>query len=276
MKRAGLALRTQGEYIAAIRHMTEFLGREPDLLAPEDIRVWDDEMERRALGANWCRVHVAALRFLYLRTVSRPEMVCFLSYPRSPRRLPAVLSSEEVFLVLAAIRELRYRAFFSLIFDTGMRISEAAQLKASDIDRARNVILIRHGKGGKPRQVKLGEDIYQLLGIYWREVRKQAPHPEPLSRDSLLFTGKTGATICFHTARAALRRAAQDAGITKRITPHTLRHSYATDQLEAGTDLTVVQAQLGHDNIYSTQIYLHVSTRLILQAPSPLDRRPRL
>jgi site-specific recombinase XerD len=254
--------------------MTEFLGRPPEQLVPADIRAWDDEMQRRGHGPDWLGVHMAALKFLYRRTLCRPEMVSFLSCPKAPQRLPKVLSMLEVSLLLAAIREPRYRAFYSLIFDTGLRVSEAAALKAGDIDYACGVIHVRHGKGDKERQVKLGERLYQLLRSYWRDVRMKALHPEPLSAESLLFACGTGAPISIGGARNALKLAAQDAGLAKRVTPHVLRHTYATQQLEMGTDLSVIQVQLGHANISSTQIYLHVSTRLIRQAPSPLDCLP--
>jgi site-specific recombinase XerD len=254
--------------------MAEFLGRPPEDLVPADIRAWDDEMNRRGNGPDWLGIHIAALKFLYRRTLGRPDMVSFLTYARVRRRLPAVLGPEEVSRLLAAFRLPRYRAFYSLIFDTGLRISEAADLTAGDIDQARGVIHVRHGKGDKERQVKLGDRLYQLLRVYWCEVRMKDPHPERLSKDSLLFICRSGARINFPSARNALRLAAQEAGLTKRVTPHTLRHCFATAQLEAGTDLSVVQAQLGHADLSSTQIYLHVSTRLIRQAPSPLDTLP--
>jgi site-specific recombinase XerD len=274
MQRVGLAERTRGEYIAAIRHLAEFLGREPDLLGPDDIRAWDDEMHRRGYGPSSVRVHVAALLFLYRRTLARPEMVSFLGFPPRPRRLPEVLSAQETVRLLAAVREPRFRAFFTLIYDTGLRISEAANLRASDLDHARGVIIVRNGKGGRDRLVKLGDALYELLRTYWREVRTQGPHGTGLSRTSLLFIAKTGAPLHFEAARKALALAALAAGITKRVTPHTLRHGFATGQLEAGTDLSVVQAQLGHRDLRTTQVYLHVSTRLIRQAPSPLDAPP--
>ena len=274
MERAGLAPRTRTQYIAAIQHMAEFNRRPPELLGPDDIRAWDDEMRRRGFGPDNVGVHVAALLFLYRKTLSRPEMVSFLSFPSTPRKLPTILGLDECLRLLAALREPRYYAFFSLLFDTGLRISEAARLKAGDINRARGVIHVHQGKGGKDRQVKLGDRLYEVLRSFWREVRMQEPHSEPLSKESLLFTGRNGAPIRFGSAREALALAAKEIGITKRVTPHTLRHSYATLQLEAGTDLRVVQVQLGHDSINSTQIYLHVSTRLIRQAPSPLDSLP--
>jgi len=274
MQRAGLAERTREEYIAAIRHMTEFLGREPDSLEPDDIRSWDDEMHRCGRGPNWIRVHVAALKFLYRRTLNRPEMVSFLGFPRCPRRLPEILSEAEATRLLAGLREARYRMFFTLIYDTGLRISEAVNLRACDIDRPRGVITVRCGKGGRDRQVKLGDRLYELLRAYWREVRVPVPQAVPGARDVLLFTSRTGGPVRFDTARKALAFAARAAGITKPVTPHTLRHGFATGQLEAGTDLRVVQAQLGHRGIQATQIYLQVSTRLLRQAPSPLDTLP--
>ena len=153
-------------------------------------------------------------------------------------------------------------------------MSPAANLRACDIDRSRGVITVRCGKGGKDRQVKLGDRLYELLRIYWRDFRVHGPQAGALSRDSLVFISLTGARIDFDGARKALALAARAAGITKPVTPHTLRHGFATGQLEAGTDLRVVQAQMGHRDIQTTQIYLQVSTRLIRQAPSPLDTLP--
>lgn len=274
MEHAGLAPGTRNEYISAIRRMAEFFRRDPVQLRPEDIRAWDEEMKRRGYGPDWRGIQVAALRFLYLKTLSRPDMVSFLVFHKKPRRLPVVLSAEEVFRVLGAIQEPRFHAFFALLFDTGLRISEAAQLKAEDIERGRGVIHVLRGKGGKDRQVKLGDRLYELLRAYWRDVRTPGPKVGPLSREALLFVNLAGGPLCFTSARRALTLAAQAAGITKRVTPHSLRHAYATAQLEAGTDLRVLQAQLGHASIRSTQIYLHVSTRLIRQAPSPLDDLP--
>lgn len=274
MERAGLAPRTRTEYIAAIRHMAEFFRRSPEVLNPDDIRAWDDEMDRRGNGPDWKGVHVAALLFLYRRTLARPEMVSFLSFRRKPRRLPVVLSAEETSRLLAALREPRFRALFAVIYDTGLRISEAAQLKAEDIDRGRGVLHVRHGKGGKERQIKLGDRLYDLLRAYWRDVRLKGPKPVPLSKESLVFVSGTGGPLNVDGARKALALATREAGLSKRVTPHCLRHSYATAQLEAGMDLRALQAQMGHASIRTTQIYLHVSTRLIRQSPSPLDALP--
>jgi len=273
MERAGLASLTRKEYIAAIRHMTEFLGRPLEDLDAEDIRAWDDEMHRRGLGASWIRVHMAALLFLFRKTYPRPELVSFLAFPRRPRGLPVVLSPEEVGRILVALREPKYVAFFSLIYDTGLRVSEAVHLKAGDLDRSRGVIRVV-GKGGRERQVKLGDSLYDLLRAYWVEVRVKAAPGATLSRASWLFVSGTGNPLRVESARQALALAARAAGIGKQVTPHTLRHSFATAQLEAGTDLRTVQTQLGHGSLSTTQVYLRVSTRLIRQAPNPLDGLP--
>jgi len=273
MERAGLAPLTRKEYIAAIRHMTEFLGLPLEDLGAEDIRRWDDEMARRGLGASWTRVHVAALLFLYRKTIGRPELVSFLAFPRRPRGLPVVLSPEEVARVLAALQEPKYRAFFALIYDTGLRVSEAVHLKAGDVDRSRGVIRVV-GKGGRERQVKLGDRLYELLRTYWAEVRAKDRHEEGPSRDSWLFVSSTGNHLRAESARQALALATRASGVGKPVTPHTLRHSFATVQLEAGTDLRTVQTQLGHGSLSTTQVYLRVSTRLLRQAPSPLEGLP--
>ena len=147
MERAGLADRTRSKYIAAIAQMAGFLGRSPDQLAPDDIRAWDDELRRRGLSPGELGIQVAAQMFLYRRTLGRPEMVSFLSFSRPRRKLPIVLSMDEVFRILAAIRDPRYRIFFALLFDTGLRISEAADLKVGDIDRGCGVRLRSMRKG---------------------------------------------------------------------------------------------------------------------------------
>lgn len=273
MARAGLASCTQKEYLAAVRHMLEFLGRELETLTPGDIRAWDDEMHRRGLSAEWMRVHMAAITFLFKRTLGKPEMVCFLRYPTPPWRAPEVLSQGEAKDVLDHFFSMRYRVFFALMYDTGMRISEVVRLKAEDIDKQRGVIHVL-GKGNKVRQVKLGDNAYELLRQYWREVRIPEAPKGTLSEESLVFVSTKGGPISMDTARKALRQAVDAAGIKKKVCPHTLRHSYTTHQLENGTDLAILQAQLGHASILTTQQYLRISARLIASAPSPLDRVP--
>lgn len=274
MERAGLSPATIRNYILAIRNLAEFFHRPPDQLNMDDLRAWDDEMTRRGHSANYIGMQIAAMRFLYGKTLGRPEVVAFLCYRKRQRRLPRVLSPGEASQVLAAVRNQKWRALFALLYDTGLRISEAVQLKVGDIDRARGVIHIRWGKGSRPRLVKLGDRLYELLRTYWREVRQPAPQVVPPSPDTFLFTNRQGGMLNPNVVRVTLHLAVRRAGIGKPVTPHTFRHTYATLQLEAGTDLRTLQVQLGHDDIRTTQVYLRVSTRLIRQAPSPLDTLP--
>jgi site-specific recombinase XerD len=267
MERANLSERTRKQYLDAVGILERFHHKSPERLTPDDIRAWEDDLIRRGLGPNIRRVYLAAAAFLYRKTLAQPGMVSFLVPPRDPRRLPRVLSREEVRRLLGALRDPRYGTFFALIYDTGLRLAEALQLRAEDVDRERGVIHVR-GKGARDRQVRLGDGLYARLRAYWREVRAPRAKEEVLSKASLLFTvGKFG-------ARAALDRATKEAGIRKRVTPHTLRHCFATHHLEAGTDLRLVQTLMGHGSLRSTQVYLHVSTALIRQAPSPLDDLP--
>jgi site-specific recombinase XerD len=240
---------------------------------PDDIRAWEDDLVGRGLGPNIRRVYLAGAAFLYRKTLSRPEMVSFLVPARDPRRLPKVLSRDEVRRLLGALKDPRYATFYTLLYDTGMRFAEALQLRAEDVDRARGVIHVR-GKGARDRQVKLGEALYGMLRTYWKATRMKDPRATDLSKESLLFVSRRGTPLEPSVARKALALAAQEAGITKQVTPHLLRHSFATHQLEAGTDLRLVQTLLGHGSLRSTQVYLHVSTALLRQVPSPLDNFP--
>ncbi len=271
MERAGLSPSTADDYLRAVRSLAKFHRKAPDLLEPDEIRAWDDHLVECGLSSSTRRCYHAAVTFLYRRTLSRPDLVSCLIRPRVINKLPRVLGPSEVGRLLAAFQEARYRAFFSLIYDTGLRISEAAQLRVGDLDPARGVLHIRSGKGSKDRQVRLGGRLLNLLRSYWKEVREKEAGTAVLTRDSYLFINRTGGAIGIVTAQRAIRKAALACGLGRGVTPHTLRHSYATAQLEAGTNLRVLQAQLGHRSITSTQVYLHVSTQLLLKLPSPLD-----
>jgi len=271
MERAGLAQSTIEDYLRAVRSLAKLHRKAPDQLEPDNIRAWDDHLVELGLSPSTRQVYHSAVKFLFKRTLFRPEMVSCLIRPRVVSKLPRVLAPGEVGRLLATFREPRYQAFFSLIYDTGIRVSEAAHLQVKDLDRSRGLIHIRCGKGAKDRQVKLGDRLYELIRDYWKEVRVKEAGAETLSRDSFLFVNRAGNPICIASAQRAICKAARACGLGSGVTPHTLRHSFATAQLEAGTNLRVLQAQLGHRNISTTQVYLHVSTQLLLRMPSPLD-----
>lgn len=211
------------------------------------------------------RQHFAALRFLYGKTLGRPAETAFLSWPQDVDKLPVVLSEEQVHSLLDALEKPRFRVFFTTMYSAGLRISETCRIQTGDIDAARGVIHVR-GKGGKERLVMLSPRLLVILRAYWKHARPPAPW---------LFTGRTGRPIAAEVARKALARAAAAAKLDKKVTPHVLRHSFATHLLEAGTDLRVIQVLLGHGSIRSTTRYTRVSARVITKTKSPLERLPK-
>lgn len=266
LKLKGYAARTIESYVKAAQRFADFYpGRSPTRLGQADVRRWVEHLERSGIGAQWLGVHFAALRFLYCKTFGRPEVVSFLSWPKERVRLPVVLSPEEVSRLFDSLDTFKYRTLFRTIYATGLRISEACQLSTGDVDASRGVIHVRDGKGGKERLVTLSDELLRTLRAYWRVARPPAPY---------LFATANGRPLGAGTARAALRRAAESAGISKRVTPHTLRHSFATHMFERGTDLRVIQVLLGHSSLRTTTRYTRVSAKLIAQAPSPLDLLP--
>lgn len=266
LKLAGLATGTRKRYIASIKRFAKFHRRSPDRLGHDEVRAWVTHLEQTGVGASGLRLHFAALKFLYAKTLARPEVVAFLSTPKVPKRLPDVLSPKEIQRLLAALELPKYRVLFTTIYATGLRISEACALETGDIDTARGVIIVRHGKGDKERLVQLSPQLLKLLRAYWRRERPPVPY---------LFTGRTGRPLRLETARRALRLAAATIGLDHRkVTPHVLRHSFATHLLDAGTEVRVIQALLGHESIESTTRYVQVSTQMLNKTQSPLDHLP--
>ena len=191
-------------------------------------------------------------------------MVSFLSWPADPDRLPEVLSAEEVFRLLEALTSPKYRVFFTTVYAAGLRFGEAAKLETGNIDAARGVIRIR-GKGNKERLVMLSPKLLSILRAYW----KMARPPKPW-----LFTSERGTPLHPQVATRALKRAAAEAGLTKKITSHVLRHSFATHLLEHGTELRIIQVLLGHSSISSTTRYVRVSADTVAKTKSPFESLP--
>lgn len=264
---AGLSPRSQVIYLDAIRAFAKFFKRSPAELGQAEIRVWVEHLtEQRRLGPGRLGQYYGALKFLYGKTLGRPDVVAFLSYPKRPHRLPMVLSPAQVYVLLNALRKPVYRILFVTVYATGLRIHEACKLEVGDIDAKRGVIHVRHGKGNKQRMVMLSPRLYAILRAYWKLVRPAAPY---------LFASRRGGPLKPDAARTALARAVQDCGLQGRVTPHVLRHSFATHLLESGTDLRVIQVLLGHASITSTALYTQVCTGLIAKTQSPLDVLPQ-
>lgn len=259
----GYALRTKQTYLDSIREFAKFHGQSPAGLGQAEVRQWVEHLRKRALSSQRLRQHFAALRFLYGKTLGRPQITSFLSWPKDLEKLPVVLSEEQVHRLLGALTTPRMRVFFTTVYAAGLRMGEACRLETRDIDAPRGVIHVRNGKGGKERLVMLSPRLLVILRAYWKHVRPSAPW---------LFAGRTRNHLAPEVARQALKRAAKTVKLDKKVTPHVLRHSFATHLLEAGTDLRVIQVLLGHDSIRSTTRYASVSAGMIRKTKSPLDR----
>lgn len=254
--------RTQEAYLAAVTRFAKHFGRSPAQLGPNQIRQYHLHLLSHHASRSALVITVAALRFCYSITLRRPWSVERLPYPRRPRTLPVVLSQTEIARFLAAIPRLKHRALLTTIYAAGLRVSEVVALKGSDIDSQRMVIRVRQGKGATDRYVILSPRLLTLLRTYWK-----ARHP-----GEWLFPGR----IPSHplTTRQVMRichQVRRQAGFSKAVSTHTLRHSFATHLLEAGTDLRSIQLLLGHRSLSTTARYLHVSPQVGLTVQSPLD-----
>ncbi len=257
--------RTEETYIAAVAHFARHFGRSPDQLGAAQVteyQIW--LREHKHVSATLFNQIVCALRFLYGQVLGRTDEVQRIAYARTGRRLPVVLSPEETARFLSSISIARYRVLLTTIYSAGLRISEALALRARDIDSSRMLIRICQGKGKKDRYVPLSPTVLALLREHWRR--------EHLT--DLLFPAARDRSrpIDPATVQKYVRRAAERAGLSKRITPRTLRHSYATHLIENGTSTRVVQVLLGHSNVHTTETYTHVSPQTMARAVSPLEQ----
>ncbi len=254
---------TQRSYLHAVAKFSRYFGRSPDRLDLEDVRAF--QVHLVANGISWPALNqtVCALRFFYGVTLGHGEIPERIPYAREPRKLPVVLSADEVVRFLEAVPSLKARTALTTAYAAGLRASEAVGLKVGDIDSGRMVIRVEHGKGGKDRYVMLSAQLLGILRIYWRLARPA----------EWLFPGREESKpIDVQVLHSACRSARIAAGLDKRVTVHTLRHSFATHLLENGTDIRIIQVLLGHANLSSTARYTQVSAGLIRRTESPLDR----
>jgi integrase/recombinase XerD len=255
--------KTRNDYIRQVKTFTSFLGRSPDTATAEDLRRFQLHQTRTGIRPPSINGSVAALRFFFTVTLDRPEMARHLTFVREPRKLPAVLSPEEVARLLEAAPGAKYKAALSAAYAAGLRVSEVVALKVSDIDSERLLLRIEQGKGRKDRFAMLSPQLLELLRDWYRIARPAV----------WLFPGRD--PILPLTTRQLVRTvhaAANMAGIKKRVTPHTLRHSFATHLLEQKTDVRLIQVLLGHAKLDTTMLYTQVATNVIRAVMSPLDR----
>jgi site-specific recombinase XerD len=264
LKLAGLRLQTAEKYLSRAQHFVAYHKRPPTELGAEDVRRFLLHLtEERKYKPGTIKTYLGGIRFLYMVTLGRPEVVAEFKFPRQGYKLPDILSASEVEALLGHIESLRHRAVVMAAYGAGLRVSEACRLGVGDIDSRRGLIHVRDGKGGKDRYVMLSARLLIILREYWKAARPPGPY---------LFPGINGAeTIHRTTVSWAVRQAAVDAGITKKVTPHSLRHAFATHLLEGGTDIRTIQVLLGHASIRTTTRYAQVSKRHVGRATSPLD-----
>lgn len=260
----GLSEVTRAEYLRCAKHFVAHYRVSPENLGAEDLRRYLLHLaEDLGFSPSNMKIHIAALKFLYTVTLDRPDVVARVRFPKVPVKLLDVPSPSEVAAVLSELTSPMYRTLLFCAYGAGLRLSEACHLCVGDIDAKRMVLIVRNGKGGRDRYAVLSPVLLDALRRYYRQVRP----PQPF-----LFQGKIpGKPVPAAGVQTALRMALQRSGVAKRVTPHTLRHAFATHSLEAGTDLRVIQTLLGHANIRSTVRYVHVSTTTIAKTTSPLD-----
>lgn len=254
---------TQESYVNAVAKFSRHFGRSPDRLGAEEVRAY--QVHLTSQGIAWASLNqtVCALRFFYEVTLKRSEVVKLIAYARAPRRLPVVLSGEEVVRFLEAVPGLKTRVALVTAYAAGLRLSEVVALKVGDIDSKRMVIRIARGKGGAERYAMLSVQLLKTLRAYWRIVR-------PLG---FLFPGRNPEHLISRKMLGmACHLACEAARLPKPVTVHTLRHSFATHLLEAGTDIRIIQVLLGHRHVSTTALYTQVATSTIAKTTSPLDR----
>jgi site-specific recombinase XerD len=265
LRMANRAVRTIENYVGSVRRFEDYLGHDLADASQEAVRRWVDHLRGQAVGASRLGQHYAALKFLFARTLGQPEKVAWITIPKAKAHLPSILGRPEIQRLLDGFTTAKYRMFFTLIYATGLRITEASLLETRDIDSMLKVIHVRNGKGGKERMVPMDGKLYGLLRTYYKH--EQPPKP-------WLFASRAGNPICPETARRALLCAAAASGIGKIVGPHMLRHAFATHLLENGEDLRKIQVVLGHGSIRSTQIYTQISPSQIAAIRSPLEDLP--
>ena len=267
LQRRNYSHRTAKTYIRIVRDFAAFFHRPPDKLGPEQIRQYQAYLfQSKKLSTASVSQYVSALRFLYVKTLRRHFLTEHIPFPKSSRRLPIVLRPEEVTRLIDAALNLYHRTLLMTLYSTAVRRSELCRLQVSDIDSQRMMIRIHQGKGRRDRDVPLSPKLLETLRLYWRWRKPK----------TYLFPGtirgkRADVPISANSVWLACRQAAQLAGISKRLSPHSLRHSCATHLLDAGADLRTIQVLLGHSRLEHTLIYLHLSHKHLQAVPNPLD-----
>lgn len=266
--RRNYAATTIRSYVKAVEHFQEYVKSPLEQLGPDDLRNYHAHLlGEKKLAVNTVVLNVCALRFLYIKVLKRRDMKEDLSYPKERRTLPIILSPGEVAQLIAGARNLYHRTLLMTLYSTGLRRAELCRLKVDDIDSKRMMVRVVQGKGGIDREVPLSKNLLPTLREYYRWMRPK----------TYLFPGtvdgwRADKPMTEKCVWQAVREACVRAGIKKRVTPHTLRHCFATHLLESGADLRTIQMILGHSDLEATTVYLHLSRRHLQATANPLEK----
>src|ERR1700726_4383461 len=261
-----LAPKTQHDYLQRVKNFAVFLGRSPDTASFEDVRRYQLHLTMSGVGVPSINQTVSTLRFFFRITLKRYTILEHTHFIREPRKLAVVLSPEEVARLLDAAPGLKYKAALSVAYGAGLRAAEVISLKVGDVDSKRMVIHVQQGRGRKDRYVMLSPHLLELLRAWWRAERPQG----------WLFPGRDRVQpMTPRQLNRACHAAAQRAEIDKRVSLHTLRHSFATHLLERNIDVRVIQVLLGHARLDTTALYTRVATKTIREVMSPLEHIAR-
>lgn len=268
MRLRKLEPKTQTAYIRAVRKLAKYLGRSPDTATEEDLRRFQLHMVDEGVSPITLNATIVGLNFFFTVTLRRPDVMARMQSVRVPFKLPVVLSKEEVARLIGATRNLKHQVALSLAYGTGLRVSEVVALKVTDIDSQRMTLRVEQGKGRKDRYAMLSPILLERLRVWWRVAHAQGK----MLDGGWLFPGMDPLDAL--TARQ-LNRAIHDAAITaridKRVSMHTLRHSFATHLLEQKEDIRVIQVLLGHKKLDTTARYVQVATDVLREVISPLE-----
>jgi site-specific recombinase XerD len=254
-------------YLRVVENFARYFGKRPDRLTQDHIREYQVYLlQERKLQAGTVGLHIAALRFFFVKTLRRPYLQLDLPSPKRPKRLPTVLSPDEVARLLESANNLLDYAMLMTLYATGVRRAELSRLKVEDIDSQRMIVHIRQGKGNRDRDVPLTPKLLKTLREYWQWMK-----PKTYLFPGMVKNWRADKPLTPKCVWSAVQDAAKRAGITKRVSPHTLRHSWATHLLENGTDLRTIQMLMGHADLRATSVYLHLSRRHLQAVTNPAE-----
>jgi len=264
-----LTPKTQAGYLRAVIKFTLFFGRSPDLASPEDLRTFQLQQVEAGVSSTTINATITGLRFFFDVTLERPSALKRMSRVRQPQKLPQVLSVEEVARLLAGSRNPKHRAALAVAYGAGLRASEVVHLKIADIDSERMIVRVVQGKGRRDRYAMLSPSLLKLLRAWWREGHAQGK----ILQGGWLFPGRNPVNpLSTRQLNHVCHRAAHAASLEKRVSMHTLRHSFATHLLENKVDIRVIQVLLGHRKLETTARYSHVATHMLSEVTSPLEQ----